>query len=93
MRGVPGRSLPSLGECLEANLRAAKLTSPDVVAVGVAMNTSRLDQLEAGRACAEAEDALGLPCQDPIAMGVDRLVDSLLQRCGEGAECETFERK
>jgi uncharacterized NAD-dependent epimerase/dehydratase family protein len=93
MRGVPGRLLPSLGGCLEANLRAAKLTSPDVVAVGVAMNTSRLDQLEARRACAEAEDALGLPCQDPIAMGVDRLVDSLLQRCGEGAECETFERK
>ena len=40
MRGIPGRALPDLAECLEANLAAARLTSPDVQPVGVCLNTS-----------------------------------------------------
>ncbi|MDP9415235.1 MAG: DUF1611 domain-containing protein [Pseudomonadota bacterium] len=78
MRGLPGRRLPDLKTCLLANLEAAKLTSPDVVAVGIALNTSHLGPEEAHRACREAEDLLGLPCQDPIAHGVDRIADRLL---------------
>jgi uncharacterized NAD-dependent epimerase/dehydratase family protein len=83
MRGIAGRNLPELQECLQANLEAAKLTSPNVIAVGVAVNTSRLSELEAKRACAEVEDALGLPCQDPLAMGVDRIADNLLNSFAE----------
>lgn len=93
IRGIPGRSLPSLKACLDANLEAARLTSPDVIAVGVAVNTSRLSGLEAKRACAEVEDALGLPCQDPIAMGVDRIADKLIGSfAGGNMECETLEQ-
>lgn len=93
MRGIPGRALPELKACLDANLEAAKLTSPDVVAVGVAMNTSRLSQLEGKRACAEVEDALGLPCQDPVAMGIDRIADNLMRSFAEETvECATSER-
>jgi uncharacterized NAD-dependent epimerase/dehydratase family protein len=78
MRGLPDRSLPDLKECLEANLAAARLTNSQVVAVGIALNTSKLERDEAMRICAETEDAIGLPCQDPIAMGSDRIVDKLL---------------
>ena len=39
MRGIKGRALPDLAECLEANLAAARLTSPDVRAVGICLNT------------------------------------------------------
>lgn len=93
MRGIPGRPLPGLRDCLEANLEAAKLTCPHVMAIGIAMNTSRLDPAEAQRACDEAEDALGLPCQDPIAMGVDRLADNLLCCFDEGmVECASSAR-
>lgn len=93
MRGISGRSLPGLKACLEANLEAAKLTSPNVLAVGVAMNTSRFGELEAKRACAEVEDALGLPCQDPLAMGVSRIADNLLNSFArETVECGTSER-
>ena len=80
MRGVPGRALPDLETCLAANLEAARLTSPDVVAVGIAFNTSRLDTDAAARACADAEQRLGLPCQDPMAGGVGRIADRLLER-------------
>lgn len=79
MRGIPGRGLVDLATCLAANLEAAKVTSPDCRAVGVALNTSRLDREEAFRVCRRVEDELGLPCQDPVAMGVDLIVDRLLQ--------------
>src|SRR3546814_1950182 len=77
--------------CLEANLQAARLTSPDVIAVGVAVNTSNLDGADAAaRACAEIEDALGLPCQDPVTMGMARIADRL-QSCFARSEEHTSE--
>lgn len=78
MRGLPGRALPGLAECLERNLQVAKVTSPDVRAVGVCLNTSGMDGDAARRLCARTEDALGLPCTDPMVFGVDALIDELL---------------
>jgi uncharacterized NAD-dependent epimerase/dehydratase family protein len=78
MRGIPGRALPDPAECLEANLEAARLTSPDVRAVGVCLNTSALAHEAALRLCAETEHRLGLPCTDPVAFGVDPIIDRLL---------------
>lgn len=78
MRGIPGRALPGLAECLAANLQVARLTSPEVRAVGVCLNTSRLERAEAERLCAAVADELGLPCTDPIAFGVDPILDELL---------------
>lgn len=77
MRGIPGRALPGLAECLEANLAAARLTSPDVQAVGICLNTSGMDADAARRLCNATADALGLPCTDPVAFGVDPIIDQL----------------
>lgn len=77
MRGIPGRALPGLAECLEANLAAARLTSPDVQAVGVCLNTSGMAPDAARRLCASTADALGLPCTDPVAFGVETIIDCL----------------
>lgn len=82
MRGLPGRRLPDLRTCLAANLEAARLTNPDVVAVGVALNTSKLSSNEAQVVCRATEEALGLPCQDPYTMGVDRIVERMDQCFG-----------
>ena len=78
MRGVPGHPVPGLKETLERNLEAARLTNPDVIAVGIAFNTSAYSDAEAARLCAEAAAELNLPCQDPVRMGVDQIVDNLL---------------
>lgn len=78
MRGLPGRSLPDLKECLEANLQVARLTSPDVRAVGICLNTSGLDAAAARRMCERTEHELGLPCTDPFAFGVEPIIDELL---------------
>lgn len=78
MRGVPGRALPDLADCLERNIEAARLTSPKVRAVGVCLNTSAMEREAALRLCARIEDQLGLPCTDPIAFGVETIVDRML---------------
>jgi uncharacterized NAD-dependent epimerase/dehydratase family protein len=78
MRALPGYPLPDLKRCLEANLVAARLTNPAVRAVGVALNTSSLSADEARAACRQVGDLLGLPCEDPVTMGVDAIVDNLL---------------
>jgi D-glutamate N-acetyltransferase len=77
MRGIPGRALPDLKECLEANLAAARLTSPEVRAVGICLNTSGMEPEAARRLCKVTADRLGLPCTDPIAFGVEPIVDLL----------------
>lgn len=88
MRGIPGRALPDLAECLDLNLHMARLTSPQVRAVGVCLNTSTLDPGDARALCARTADRLGLPCTDPIAFGVDPLLDALL--CPESSARSTI---
>jgi uncharacterized NAD-dependent epimerase/dehydratase family protein len=77
MRGLPGRALPDLAECLALNLQMARLTSPAVRAVGVCLNTSTMSSDAAGRLCAETADRLGLPCVDPMTMPLDPVIDLL----------------
>lgn len=78
MRGLPDYPIPQLQACLEANLAAARLTNPAVQAVGVALNTSALPAQEAATLCRRIGDELALPCQDPVTMGVEAIVDHLL---------------
>jgi len=81
MRGIPGRFVPGLAETLERNLEAARLTNMSVRAIGVCLNTSGLDRNDGLGLCARTEDRLGLPCTDPIAFGVEAIIDGLL--CAE----------
>ena len=78
MRGLPHYALPDLAECLEANLRAARLTNADVRVVGIALNTSGMPEDEAIALCAKTEAALGLPTSDPYRFGVETILDRLL---------------
>ncbi len=77
MRGLPDTPLPPVDLCIRANVDAARLTNPACRMIGVAVNTSALDE-EAARDCLDAlEDETGLPCIDPVRDGVARLVDAL----------------
>lgn len=79
MRGLPGRALPDLATCLEANLVAARLTNPQVQAVGVALNTSTLGAAERAEAIRVAERDTGLPCVDPLIHGAAPIINRLLE--------------
>ncbi|HEX6102452.1 MAG TPA: N-acetyltransferase DgcN [Alphaproteobacteria bacterium] len=77
MRGLPQYRLPDLEECIEANLRAARLTNPEVRLLGFALNTSALDAQAAAQALRDVESRFGLPAVDPLRTGVARLVDAI----------------
>jgi uncharacterized NAD-dependent epimerase/dehydratase family protein len=81
MRALPDSPVPDLKRCLDANLEAARLTNPAVRAVGIALNTSNLDVHEAQTMCREISGRLQLPCEDPVTMGVEGIVDNLLACC------------
>lgn len=77
MRGLPGRSLPGLAECLDANLQVARLTSPGVYAAGVCLNTASMEEGQARAMCRRVEDLLALPTTDPHRFGVEPLLAQL----------------
>ncbi len=91
MRGLPHYQLPSLEECLEANLRTARLTNPDVKPVGIALNTSKMAPDAAAQLCAELSAKFGLPCVDPVTMGVEPIIDRILE-CEHSAPAATASR-
>ena len=74
MRGLPGRSLPDLSECLAMNLQVARLTSPQVYAAGVCLNTVTMAESPARALCRQVEDLLGLPTTDPYRFGVEPIL-------------------
>ncbi len=77
MRGLPTYPLPDMEACLEANLRAAHLTNPEAKFVGIAINTSKLSETEAGEYLKETEKRFNLVTVDPIRQGVGRIVEIL----------------
>jgi uncharacterized NAD-dependent epimerase/dehydratase family protein len=77
MRGLPGQALPTLKEAVALNLQLARLTSPDVRAVGICLNTSTMGEDAARTLCADIAAERGLPCTDPQRFGVATIVDML----------------
>jgi len=78
MRGLPGRPLPDLTACMEANLAAARVVSPNPRFAGISVNTKDLGEEEARGLLERSEAEFGLPCVDPARGGVDRLLDAIL---------------
>ncbi len=78
MRSLNKRSLPSLEKTIEVNLQHAKLTNPDASFVGIAVNTSSMEENEALQCCETYSKQFNLPCVDPFRHGATQLVDALL---------------
>src|SRR6266849_9344418 len=77
MRGLPHYPLPSLRDCIDANVAAGRLTNPEVRCAGISINTSALDASTADSLLNQTADAFGLPCVDPVRGGVAAIVDRL----------------
>lgn len=76
--------LPSLGELVAlieslAAMARPMNAGPAPKVRAVALNTARLDHLEAQRAVEVVADQLGLPCTDPVRWEADPLLDALLE--------------
>lgn len=77
IEGVPGHRIPPLAELVELYERLALPARPARVAA-VALNTGRLSEDEARRAVAAAAGDTGLPTDDPVRFGPDRLLEAVL---------------
>lgn len=78
---VPWVQVPPLDQVsgLYEDLAAACGAFPRPSTVGIALNTAHLDPAAAEDACRHLEDQLGLPVQDPVREGTDRLLAALPQ--------------
>lgn len=77
LHGFPGFETPSIRECMERHVEAARLTNPEVVCAGISIDTSSMDEEAATEYLDELEDMLGVPCVDPLKTGVAAVVDRL----------------
>jgi len=69
--------IPELDEAIETNLVLARRTNKNVKILGIAVNSSNLDEEQAQKVMAELEDIHGVPVVDPVRTGVAKLVDLL----------------
>ncbi|GBF26898.1 hypothetical protein MnTg02_01941 [bacterium MnTg02] len=77
MRGLPDYPIPDMGDVMDLALRIARLTNPNAEFVGVAVNTTNLDNVASKHFLVQTEDRFGLPTVDPVRTGVGRIVDAL----------------
>ena len=78
VEGDPTESpIPSLSELVDLHERMSLKLRPAKVAA-IALNTSFVSEDEAKEAIAAAEEDTGLPADDPVRFGAERLLDAVL---------------
>jgi uncharacterized NAD-dependent epimerase/dehydratase family protein len=88
LRAIRGRDdlpIPPLPELVEAYEAASGPLRPVAVAA-IALNTSALDEREARAALARAEEECGLPADDLVRFGRERMLDAVLAALERGGE-------
>jgi hypothetical protein len=75
--GLPTYPVPSLTQCMEANIAAGRLVNPGIQVAGICVNTASLDDAGAQRHLRAATEETGLPACDPVRTGVAAIVDRL----------------
>jgi uncharacterized NAD-dependent epimerase/dehydratase family protein len=77
----PRFPMPSLTELVDLHVRTALLARPANV-VAIALNTRALDEAAARAAVEAAEAETGLPADDVVRFGADRLAGAVLEAVG-----------
>jgi uncharacterized NAD-dependent epimerase/dehydratase family protein len=77
MRHLPHQPMVELDECVDACLRAARVTNPEVQLAGFAINTSNYGEQEAREYCRGLSERFGVPATDPIRFGIDDIATLL----------------
>jgi uncharacterized NAD-dependent epimerase/dehydratase family protein len=80
----PDYPMPEVRACIELNLGLARRTNPHAEFVGVCLNTAGMSEAARDEALAGMQALTGLPTTDPIARGVEPIVDRLLERFPPG---------
>jgi uncharacterized NAD-dependent epimerase/dehydratase family protein len=81
MRGVE-TPLPTIQQVIDMTIACGKLTNPDIRCVGIAVNTTALDDDEALAYLAKVGEKHGLPATDPVRYGMEAIVDKVSAEFG-----------
>lgn len=73
----PDYPIPPLAECIDAYLRAARLTNPACRFAGVGLNTASLSPAQRAKALDAVSAETGLVCVDPLVNGVGPIIGTL----------------
>jgi uncharacterized NAD-dependent epimerase/dehydratase family protein len=76
MRGVE-TPLPTIAEVIDLTVHCGRLTNPAIRCVGIAVNTSALDEPRARARLADLAEAHGLPACDPLRWGSGEIVERI----------------
>ena len=71
--------IPPFDKLMELLLALARVTNPDCIWGGISVNTSRLPEAERSTYLAELEARYGVPCTDPVALGMANIAEYLLE--------------
>jgi len=72
--------VPPLDEVIDIVLTEARITNPACIWAGISINTSMLDDAKRSSYLSELETRYGLPCVDPVATGMARIADYLMEQ-------------
>lgn len=81
MRGVE-TPLPTIEQVIETTVQLGRLTNPAIQCIGIAVNTSALDDDEALAFLAKVGEKHGLPATDPVRYGMEAIVDKVSAEFG-----------
>ena len=79
MRGLPHQRMPDLLKCIELHTNAARLTNPECECIGLAVNTSNIENEDKRIECLQnISNLTGLPAVDPVKDGVFELIKNFI---------------
>ena len=91
IQNIEGYPIPDLDSCMELYTTVARLTNAAASFIGACINTASLAEEPAVRFLQESEEALGMPCCDPVRHGVGRIVDAVQSVDGDDAAAGELE--
>jgi uncharacterized NAD-dependent epimerase/dehydratase family protein len=71
--------IPELDEVIDDTLRLARRTRPGCFCAGVSVNTSAMTDFERDGYLGKLQDHLGVPCVDPVAIGMSPVANFMLK--------------
>lgn len=77
LSGFPGHKTGGIAEIIDLTTTLCRRFSPDILCVGLCINTSSLEVSAARQHLAELAQEHGVPACDPVRFGVSEIIDAL----------------
>ena len=72
-------AVPPLDQVADLALTCARITNPNCIWAGISVNTSMYSEEQRQSYLNSTEETFGVPCLDPVATGMTRIADFLLE--------------